>query len=382
MDVKKIILLLIVALFSVVCIFPQDNDDAGFFFKYDDKKKPVFIQKISWEKSPYAVKYNFILKNSAGEVVTDQDVEVNYIESSLPPGNYTYKVTAYNVLEQAEQDSGWIDLVIEKAFLPVILSLSTDTVYLEKNYGDPIIIMGKEFTDKVRVELKDLTNLNRPVIVGVIKDLKDFRLEVAFKKEDFIQGNYELRVINPGNIYDTKPFKVKYKKPVDFMFTVGWAPMINGQSGDFNKLLINTFYPLGAQVDLLLLPIKLRYGFMGFGLTSDFVYIHDTKAVSLYGFFWKNSLTFNYLYQFNKYVGFLVRVGGGMNFTGLLFDYGDPLINRSMISLDPLVTAGLALKITPYRGCSVVIGADYSQTIFKDSFFGTVEPYIATGYYF
>lgn len=380
--IVNILLALALCFLTQTIVAEESDDQSQFIFKYSEDKRPLFIQKISWPSSQYASKYHFVLKDEKDKILIEKESSVNYLEFSLYSGNYFYNVITYNVLDQAEQETGWQPLTIEKAYLPVINSISIETLYIENYYGDPIVITGKDFTDKVDVKLKDLSNPSRQLIKGVIKESGKDKIVVQFKTDDFTLGNYELLVTNPGNIYAAKPFVVKYKKPVDFLITGGYNPLVNSYMGNFNEALVNVFYPVGFIIDFVIFPFKLKYGFIGFGLSSDFNYLHDKKVVDLYTLLFKNSISFDYLYQFNKYVGILPKIGVGFAFTALIFDYGNKALNKNFMSFDPFITTGFALQIRPYRKFSILTGFDYSQIIYKDSTFGFFKPYISFGYQF
>ncbi|HPO49783.1 MAG TPA: hypothetical protein PLO89_05605 [Spirochaetota bacterium] len=319
----------IILFINAPLIFSDESEDSKFIFKYSEDNKPLFIQKIFWKSSPYALKYQFLLKDSQDKIIIEKVLETNFLECSLHAGDYHYKIITYNILEQVEQESGWIPVKIEKAYLPTIFSMSIETLYVENYYGDPIVLTGKDFTDKVIVTLKDLSNPARRIITGEIKSKDNNKIVVQFKTEDLTPGKYEVIVTNPGNVYASKSFAVKYKKPVDFLLTGGYGPLLNSYTGDFNKLLLNICYPVSFQIDFVIFALKLKYGFVGFGLSSDITYFDDTKEISLYIIMIKNAITANYLYKFNKRFGILAKIGGGITITGLIFNYGSEDLNNN-----------------------------------------------------
>lgn len=380
MFIRKIIILFIFSFSSAIFLFPEEASE--FVFKYSEDKKPLFLQKICWDGSKYAIKYYVTVKDSNDNILVNKYTDVPSIDCSLEAGEYYYKVISFNVLGQPEQESEWIPIIVEKAYLPIVTSVSINTLYIEKYYGDPIVIYGRDFTDRVTVHLKDLVAHDRPVIKGSIIEHDNGKIVVKFKMEDLTKGAYDLIITNPGNVYAVKPFEVKYVKAVDILLTGGYSPLINGYSGDFNQLLLGVFYPIGFKTDASFFFFKTKYGFFGIGASSDISYFHDTKNVSLYGIIFKNSLSIDYLYQFNKIVGVLPKIGGGMALSAMLFDYGNEELNRNTATFDPFITTGVALQIRPYRFVSILVGADYSQIFYKDSTFGMVKPYISAGYQF
>jgi len=380
--VNRILCLILFLILPLFLFFSEEIPESEFIFRYSKDNKPEFIQKIYWASSPYASKYNFFLKDTNDKIVIQKETEENYLECSLQAGDYFYKIITYNILGQAENETPWEKITIEQAFLPIVESMSIEKLYVEKYYGDPIIIKGKDFTKKVKVQLKDITNITRPIIDGTIVSVENTKIVVQFKLDDLILGKYEMIITNPGNVYAKRPFEVKYKKPVDFLITGGYSPLINSYMGDFNKELVNVFYPGGFQIDFVTFVYKSKYGFFGVGSSFDFTYFHDTKEVSLYLIILKNSFSFNYLYQFNKYIGILPKIGFGISVTGLLFDYGSRELNRNMISADPFITTGVAAQIRPWRSITILTGFDYSQIIYKDSTFGFFKPYVSFGYHF
>lgn len=357
-------------------------DSSQYEFKYNEDNAPEFIQKIYWEKSEYAVKYKFLLKDLNDRIIIEKDTELDAIEFSLPAGEYFYRLITYNVLGQAEKDTDWIKVVIKKAYLPVINNVSPQTVYIEEYLGDPVVITGADFTDEITVILKDLRDKYRKVVKGKITEQDDKRLVVEFDVKEFINGSYDLILTNPGSVYATHPFSVKYKKPVDIFLTTGYAPLINTHSGDFNPNLTDIFIPGGVRFDAAFFPLKFSFGFFGAGISADFTYFEENKAISMYGFFLRFSHTINYIYYFHRIVGIMPRIGAGISLTGLKFDYGIEHLNKHLVTIDPFFTFGVGVQVRPFRGISIYGGLDYVQIFFGDSSGGFLQPSLSVGYYF
>lgn len=360
---------------------PIEKDEDGFLFKYDGREA-VFIQKIFWNKLSHAVVYKMILKDSEDRTIIEVETEDNFREFSLPAGDYYYKIVPYNILGQPEGETRWIPLQIKKAYLPVIFALSVETIYVEDFYNDPIIILGRDFTDEVTVHLKDLTDTTRRLIKAEIKEVSSTRIAAQFKEEDFKFGDYELIITNPGNVYAVRNISVKFAKPVDIFSTTSYLPMINSKTGDFNQLISDIFNPFGIRVDLSVFPVKLKYGFIGLTLSGDANFFNETRAVALNCFIIKASLNASYVYFFNRYVGILPKIGGGMAFTGMIFDFGNDDINKKYFSADPYFTTGVGVVLRVFRGVSIFTGFDYVQLFYKDSTLGFFQPFVGVGYYF
>ncbi len=387
---KKLTYIILTLLFAIlytaypddeVAPIPIEKNEEGFLFKYEGKEA-LFIQKIFWDKSEYAISYQMLLKDNEDRMIIDVETEDNFREFSLPAGEYFYKIIPFNILGQAEGESRWIPLSIKKAYLPVIYSLSIETIYVEDFYNDPIVIHGKDFTDEVTVHLKDLTDPLRHLITPVIKEKSNSKIELQFKKEDFSFGEYELIVTNPGNIYAIRKINVKFAKPVDIFSTTSYLPIINSQSGNFNSLLSDIFHPFGIRLEFVLFPIKLKYGYIGFGLNGDFNFFNEIQAVTLDGLLFKGSVSANYLYYFNKYFGIHPKFGGGVAFTGMIFNYGNDAINKKYLSADPYFITGAGIQLRVFRGITLYTGFDYIQLFYSDSTFGFFQPYLGAGYYF
>ena len=72
----------------------------------------LFFQRLTWEEARYAVRYTLILERKR-EILDDyaevmrRNTEFTYIDISVPPGNYRYRVLSFNILGLLDSQSDW-----------------------------------------------------------------------------------------------------------------------------------------------------------------------------------------------------------------------------------------------------------------------------------
>ncbi len=377
---KKITLLLTFFSFIIYGLYSQS--DVNFIFRYNNDNQPEFIQRVTWNASEYSVNYKFMLKDQKNKILINVETEDNFLEFSMKAGDYFYKVTAYNILGQAEQETGWEPIKIEQVYLPVIDSISMEIIYLESYQGEPFIIEGKDFTDRIKVELIDRTSTNNQVKTGKIIEKTRERLSVQFDIKNYVEGEYELKLTNPGGIYAYKQFKIKYKKAVDLIAYAGYAPILNSYMGNYNQLMANVFYPVGFTTNFTFFPIKKRFGFIGFGVSFDINYLEDKKNVTLHTLSIKIGNSVDYLHFLNKYLGIYAKFGAGISFSGYLFDYGNENLKKSYTTINPFISTGVQIAVKPYKHIILFSGFDYNQVFFDDSALGFFRPTVSVGFYY
>lgn len=69
-------------------------------------------QTVSWDPVNFALEYRLEIQDSLGATVHDETTAETSQTFSLPPGNYRYRITAYNVLARPEITGEWADLTI------------------------------------------------------------------------------------------------------------------------------------------------------------------------------------------------------------------------------------------------------------------------------
>ena len=257
----RLLLAVMLAAVGVAELAAQDSDD----------ENAVVGQTITWEGNEDALRYELIIDDNSGREVYHQSLETTTVSLHLKPGSYRYRVFVYNVLDQREADSSWQDLVVLRAEIPGPKVVIPDTLYLE----NPVLKFKIQGILLVEGAQYKLYRQDRPEIsaVGkVVTHSSDQEVELRFPDFEFTYGDYALTVQNPGGLKHTlkKALKVRYEKPVDIRFSVGYAPVVALWDSWYQSTWNQGFYPLGADARLNVVFLKRGSYQLGAELESDF----------------------------------------------------------------------------------------------------------------
>lgn len=115
-------------LFTVMasyCLFAQENR---------------FKQKLEWEAEPYALEYKVEIKGASSSSVSKEFTTQNcYVEFSMAPGEYLYRVFAYDFLGREASCTEWETFTITKALQPKV-NLKDVNVTVDGNSKRPVTI--------------------------------------------------------------------------------------------------------------------------------------------------------------------------------------------------------------------------------------------------
>lgn len=118
----------IIFLFTVMasyCLFAQENR---------------FKQKLEWEAEPYALEYKVEIKGASSSSVSKEFTTQNcYVEFSMAPGEYLYRVFAYDFLGREASCTEWENFTITKALQPKV-NLKDVNVTVDGNSKRPVTI--------------------------------------------------------------------------------------------------------------------------------------------------------------------------------------------------------------------------------------------------
>lgn len=118
----------IIFLFTVMasyCLFAQENR---------------FKQKLEWEADPNALEYKVEIKGASSSSVSKEFTTQNcYVEFSMAPGEYLYRVFAYDFLGREASCTEWENFTITKALQPKV-NLKDVNITVDGNSKRPVTI--------------------------------------------------------------------------------------------------------------------------------------------------------------------------------------------------------------------------------------------------
>nr|MCR4790312.1 hypothetical protein [Treponemataceae bacterium] len=227
--IKFLLILLLALLFWPCQLFSQEAENS-YYVVENEKGEEVIVQRFTWEGSPYALKYDFVIqvKNKKNLFVDLEKRETTeaFVEVTLPAGNYRYMISVTNLLGVMEYQSEWVYVDIIKAYQPKISFVSPENIYLEEVQDGIFTVTGSDFQPESQFYLTDSTG-NRRIPLKVLEN--DGRKVKLYANPDlFASIKYTLVAKNPGGLTDrVNPISIQFKKPVDFDFSFGYiCPII------------------------------------------------------------------------------------------------------------------------------------------------------------
>jgi hypothetical protein len=318
------------------------------------------------------------------EEVLTGETEVSFLEVSLTPGIYRYRVRSYDFLERPHEAADWIQFEVLPARQPEPLRFSPEAFYLDEDLIWVINIFGRNLVDGTEIFLKGPQGrIIRPGTITVGRSNNEARLTFSYEQLD--TGDYAVHVTNPGGLTaEIQPFRIAFRKPVDINISAGYRPMVPIY-GSINELLDAPFFPFGAYSRLSVIPFKQRWGYMGFALEPSWNYFltkYETFTVQAHVF----GAAIYGVYQrwlSNRVMAFDFHIGGGIysvlvyHFT---FDRGD---TEPMTVLIPAIAAGVSFKWLVRKPFFVEAGADFTHFFtVDDPSPGYLRPFAGVGWQF
>jgi hypothetical protein len=168
---------------------------------------PIYTQVLRWRNAGDAFEFEFALrrKAAAGAAAIElrrERLKANEIALSLDPGDYEYRVVAYNLLGQAEDATDWIGFSVLKAEIPAVREVSPVLILMDDAPDRRVTIRGDKLMPGCRVRLvsgavayegRELSRSGEGEIV------------LAFPDEAYAGGVYDLAVENPGGLSTRRP---------------------------------------------------------------------------------------------------------------------------------------------------------------------------------
>jgi hypothetical protein len=330
-----------------------------------------FVQILNWDAQEYVLYYGVEIEKQTGEAWEEAlagKSEDIFLEISLEPGLYRYRVRAYDFLERPGLASGWIQFEILPARQPELFRFSPDRFYLDEDAAWVITLSGRNLSEGIEIFLEGFQgNRIKPETVTVGQSLNEARLTFGYDQLDM--GTYVIHVTNPGGLTaEIATFRVAFRKPVDINIVAGYRPLIS-LYGHINELVETIFFPAGAYSRLSIIPIKQLWGYIGVEIEPSWNYIlavkdrYDVQAqmpgAAVYVMYRR--------WFANRAVTLDFRIGGGLySFLDyhLTFDRG---ATDSIIVLTPALVAGLSFQWNITKSLFMDAGLDFSQLLTVDN---------------
>jgi len=382
------------------------------YYVKKDNGEPRIYQRLAWQADENALRYEVVIEQPAEEAYTKRYVEIKreftedtFIEVSLSPGKYRYRVTAYDFLDRPGIPSEWAALEILQAQVPELLDFSPGVFYLD---GDPpwvISVTGRNVSEGAEVYLQHQRKgsvivpreavssfiLNVPAEAAAVEgdspveegaessvDLPEDRSDGLsddrpaeqdreyqqffwfFDTKQLAPGNYRLYIKNPGGFEASGgPFDIGFNPKSDIYISLAYTP------------LIPSF--VGAAARFGMVPLKKTFGFFGAELSVNWHYLTSRQLIGA---------ELSILYQkwlSGRNTAFTVRAGGGMAATAASQSSESETDSESMDTMLPLAKVGPGFLWLINKRFFMEAGIDVIFWFTGKSTPGFIRPWLAGG---
>jgi hypothetical protein len=363
--------------FPPLCgIFAQETLSGGstYFIRQADEGA-VIVQRLVWPGDEDDFRCEAVIEKRE-ETPEGRFIEVyrestqqNFIEISLGPGNYRYRLLVYNLLNQLEYTSNWAPFKILPAYQPKILRLSPDGFYLEEYRAREIVLEGRNLREDSRVFLKPLRDRDEPVVPRrVIIEASGESARLVFDSGDLVSGSYVVYIQNPGGLEDSKPFFIDLGKPFGVNIAAGYSPLLP-LYGYLFDIFDDSFYPPGFDIRVSCILVKETWGYLGLEAVPYVNFLQaqkngkdiDTRLSGIQ----INGLYKRWIETGRTSVNF--RLGMGPAARGDFTYNSGATKNEASFTWMFALDTGVSFQWYIYSAAFVELGLDYERLLSKDS---------------
>jgi len=358
----------------------------------------LFLQRLSWQKAQYAIRYMVVLerRNEATGVwieVLQRNVsaEFTYLDVSVPAGQYRYRISSFNILDQLDNQTSWEEFTVIQALQPSIVSFSPSAFYFDRLTPRIINLQGENLLPDTEIYLISKTQYDDNGEPLILKPMELYRNELGetarliFDEEILVLGKYDIFAKNPGGLETrTGDFTIALAKPFDLNVSGGYAPMV-ALFGQKDYFLNRVFIPGSLLLRVSFVPFKWSFGNLGAEFNPGWAYITSDNE----GFSTSANLVlahFNVLFQYwliQRQLSVNGRVGMGV--AGIfnyhfVFDTGKS--GESMSTAAFTYNLGASVQWLLYKQIFVEASLDFVHVTHSEIPMGFVRFGISGGYQF
>lgn len=378
---KNYFLIIISFLFIITgSLFAQEMETSVSETLSDQK----YIQRITWEGDENAWQYGVtIVSAETGEEALVLTTEETFVTFTLPPAEYKYKISVYDLFGHVALESGWCSFTITKAVQPKV------------EIVDDNISTSKKRKIEIPVQLEDISENSKVVLINTETKEEvaaEFKVENNQEESSSVkkitvpglnEGNWIVKVTNPGGKTTvsediTIDYKKKTKKDLHMNFQLegGYLFIVN-QDEIFQ--LMNDEFSLCAGGRISFTPFQINRNIMGLEIagSSNHKGYHNT-ILKMDNYIY--SLLLNFMYQYELIENHLYvdgRVGTGVS----LFetDIGTPSSEFNKTYGYVTFDAGVFMMYKPVKFLNIELGAQANLYLVPEVPIFAVTPVLLLG---
>jgi len=251
------------------------------YFVDNSGGQPRIYQRLVWEKEEYALNYEIVIQvfNESYRNHIRETTINNYFDVILPPGNYRYNVTPFDLLGRRSDASEWKTFSIIAAYKPEIERFMPVGFNLDQNQRRIIELTGVNLLEESFIYLENNRNRLHPIEVTIISSQ---RATLLFDDNLLIDGMYDICVQNPGGLEARiSGFDIGYRKPLDFFIKLSYNPIVPIYGELKDEMGFNIFLP-GASFAFDAISSKRGHQTGGLELAASIFFLNSKTPHKIY----------------------------------------------------------------------------------------------------
>jgi hypothetical protein len=331
------------------------------YFLDPDSETPRFIQRLTWTGGTYSLHCEVIIeKEEGGGYVNFMNTTTTtyYLELSLPPGNYRFRVIPYDILGKPAEGTQWKEFTVYNAVKPEIYQPEEELDYFVDNQGSNFEFNGKNFEPDVKVYFVNSKG-EHIVPAEVLRNYDGSSIRVVFDKNQLVDGEYEVIIVNPGGLetslggIDYKSYREKFGL-MHYVVGVSFMPSFQVFGEGFSQ--DGFLFYINARASIISCMFDNSYIGMEFTVSNFYKFSNDNEWDGFTAGF--NFLFINWLPGRSAAVNF--RLGAGFDMQPMDLSY---------------TLLGLSFMYRIYENFYIEAGAIFPHSMINTSS-GEVQPWI------
>jgi hypothetical protein len=361
-------------LFSGLLLFAQEISQASggdVSSDYTLGEDGSIRQRIAWTRANayfFEIEIEKLGPGAVWNPELKERTEQTFLELSLTPGMYRYRILNYNVLGRVGAVSEWTGIRVFAAKQPAAGAISPAAYFVDSPAPEfTLTVTGRDLVEEAQIHIVSGKEGAPPVQASSITYSPDETfIEAVFPAEGLALGAYDLVITNPGGMRQTiKGFSVRFSRPLDINVSGGYAPFFPLYGYLFNAYNA-AFYPLGIYGRIGVVPVKRLWGRIGFELSPRYAGMKTKNdAYTLSG--GMTNLDADLLFQkwMRNYTAAVnLRLGGGIAvLSNVEFIHQDGSRSGNTGAALFTINAGAAFQQVVWKNIFLEAGVEYTQFI-------------------
>jgi hypothetical protein len=249
----------------------------GSYYLDESRGPPRFVQRLSWESEDFVSRYELTLERQLArggyERVLRESTTGLFIELSLSPGKYRYRVQAYDLLNLPAGNPPWLYIEVLPALKPELNALKP--LSLTAGSRMHLTVEGRNLVQGGRALLRSRKD-GGEIEVRYSAESEGRTGELDLSGTRLPPGEYDVVVVNPGGLSGSAgPVTIVSSSFTrEYFFAAGYQPMVS-LHGSVNDLLESKIFPLGFSARFGLTAFNWGDFSLGFEAAANWNYLNS-----------------------------------------------------------------------------------------------------------